>query len=243
MPAGLDRPVGERFRRLRDVLAILNSLGAGEAIAILVIALIVLGPEKLPDAIRKFGNIYGELRRMSHGFQSELRDAFDEPLRELRGTAQMMQDAVNEPARAVKAEMTAPVVGGGKQTKPAEKTESPTDKTETSTEESQTPVEESQAPVDDVPESTDSTDEVPASVEAAAVEGNGGPPPADEGQPVLAQAGLLVSEPELAVPAAAGSAEVEDGHVEGADGAESAGDHEPADTDGADEVGDRPRDD
>ena len=99
-------PVGQtargRFRRLRVVLAIFNSLGGGEVIAILVIGLIVLGPEKLPDAIRKFGNIYGELRRMSQGFQSELRDAFDEPMRELRGTAQMMQDAVNEPVRSVK---------------------------------------------------------------------------------------------------------------------------------------------
>jgi len=163
VPVGLDRPVGERFRRLRDVLAILNSLGAGEAIAILVIALIVLGPEKLPDAIRKFGNIYGELRRMSHGFQSELRDAFDEPLRELRGTAQMMQDAVNEP---VKSAMTAPVVGGGKPAEAtkkgtADETQAPAEETQTPVEETQTPVEETQAPVDE-----------------------------DEGQPVLAQAGL-----------------------------------------------------
>jgi sec-independent protein translocase protein TatB len=101
------------------VLAIFNSLGGGELIAILVIALIVLGPEKLPDAIRKFGNIYGELRRMSHGFQSELRDAFDEPLRELRGTAQMMQDAVNDPVQSVTSQMKAPVVGGGATVPPA----------------------------------------------------------------------------------------------------------------------------
>jgi sec-independent protein translocase protein TatB len=94
------------------VLAIFNSLGGGEVIAILVIALIVLGPEKLPDAIRKFGNIYGELKRMSTGFQSELRDAFDEPMRELRGTAQMMQDAVNDPIQSVTTPKKAPVVGG-----------------------------------------------------------------------------------------------------------------------------------
>jgi sec-independent protein translocase protein TatB len=94
------------------VLAIFNSLGGGELIAILVIALIVLGPEKLPDAIRKFGNIYGEVRRMSHGFQSELRDAFDEPLRELRGTAQMMQDAVNDPVQSITNQVNAPVAGG-----------------------------------------------------------------------------------------------------------------------------------
>jgi sec-independent protein translocase protein TatB len=176
------------------VLAILNSLGAGEAIAILVIALIVLGPEKLPDAIRKFGNIYGELRRMSHGFQSELRDAFDEPLRELRGTAQMMQDAVNEPVQAVKA-ATAPVVGGGKKAAEAEDQAEAADASvdaaeaaDASVEEAQAPVEETQAPVDEAP-----------------VDGETGPDqPADDGQPVLAQAGLMVSEPELAVPTSNG---------------------------------------
>ena len=95
------------------MLAIFNSLGGGEVIAILVIALIVLGPEKLPEAIRKFGNIYGELRRMSQGFQSELRDAFDEPMRELRGTAQMFQDAVHDPVRSITADMKAPAADGG----------------------------------------------------------------------------------------------------------------------------------
>ena len=43
---------------------------------------------------------------MSQGFQSEMREAFDEPLRELRGTAQMMQDAVNNPVRSVTDDLT-----------------------------------------------------------------------------------------------------------------------------------------
>ncbi len=103
------------------MLAIFNSLGGGEVIAILIIGLIVLGPEKLPDAIRKFGNIYGEFRRMSQGFQSELRDAFDEPLQSLRGTAQMMQDSVNQPLQAI-TDMTAPVVGGAATAEPVEVT-------------------------------------------------------------------------------------------------------------------------
>ena len=103
------------------MLAIFNSLGGGEVIAILIIGLIVLGPEKLPDAIRRFGNIYGEFRRMSQGFQSELRDAFDEPLQSLRGTAQMMQDSVNEPLQAI-TDMKAPVVGGGATAEPVDVT-------------------------------------------------------------------------------------------------------------------------
>ena len=116
-----DRRSWGRFRRLRVVLAIFNSLGGGEVIAILIIGLIVLGPEKLPDAIRKFGNIYGEFRRMSQGFQSELRDAFDEPLQSLRGTAQMMQDSVQQPLQAI-TEMKAPVVGGAATAEPVEVT-------------------------------------------------------------------------------------------------------------------------
>jgi sec-independent protein translocase protein TatB len=58
----------------------------GELVIILLVALIVLGPEKLPEAIRKVGRVYGELRRMSAGFQSELKDALDEPMREMRDT-------------------------------------------------------------------------------------------------------------------------------------------------------------
>jgi sec-independent protein translocase protein TatB len=193
------------------VLAILNSLGAGEAIAILVIALIVLGPEKLPDAIRKFGNIYGELRRMSHGFQSELRDAFDEPLRELRGTAQMMQDAVNEPVQTVKSTSMAPVAGGAKKaadatgaksaepTSPAtrepqaDETQAPVEETDAPGDETQAAVEEAQAPVDET--------RTPGDADTAAEQSD------DDGQPVLAQAGLMVSEPELAVPTTNGQAD------------------------------------
>lgn len=55
------------------------NVGPGEALAILVIALIVLGPEKLPEVIRTVGRVMGELRRMSSSFQSELRNAIDDP--------------------------------------------------------------------------------------------------------------------------------------------------------------------
>jgi sec-independent protein translocase protein TatB len=49
--------------------------GGGEILVILLVALIVLGPQKLPDAARQLGRVVGEFRRMSAGFQSELRDA------------------------------------------------------------------------------------------------------------------------------------------------------------------------
>lgn len=73
------------------------NLSGSEIVVILLLALIVLGPEKLPEAIRKFGRVYSEVRKISNGFQSEFKNAFDEPMRELRETAQMTRDAVMKP--------------------------------------------------------------------------------------------------------------------------------------------------
>ena len=42
------------------------------------IALLVLGPEKLPEMARKFGKVMGELRKLSGGFQNEIRQAVNQ---------------------------------------------------------------------------------------------------------------------------------------------------------------------
>jgi sec-independent protein translocase protein TatB len=55
------------------------NVGTPELLLILLIALIVLGPSKLPDAARQVGRAMAELRRLSSGFQAELRDAMQEP--------------------------------------------------------------------------------------------------------------------------------------------------------------------
>lgn len=52
------------------------NIGGGEFLVIALIALIVLGPQRLPDAARQVGKAMGELRRLSSGFQNELKDAF-----------------------------------------------------------------------------------------------------------------------------------------------------------------------
>lgn len=54
------------------------NIGPGEFLAICVIALIVLGPDKLPQALRTLGRVMAELRRVSTGFQNELRNALDD---------------------------------------------------------------------------------------------------------------------------------------------------------------------
>ena len=71
------------------------NLQGSEIIVILLLALVVIGPEKLPDAIRKFTQTYSELKKMSTGFQSELKSALDEPMREMRETANLVRDAAD----------------------------------------------------------------------------------------------------------------------------------------------------
>ena len=60
------------------------NLQGGELIIIAIVALVVLGPEKLPDAARRIGQIYSQIRRMGDGFVDEFRQAVDEPIVELR---------------------------------------------------------------------------------------------------------------------------------------------------------------
>ena len=44
-----------------------------------LIALVVLGPHRLPQAARTVGRFMAEMRRMSTSFQDEVRDALGEP--------------------------------------------------------------------------------------------------------------------------------------------------------------------
>src|SRR5260370_5585049 len=68
---------------------------------VLMVALIVLGPEKLPDAARSMAGVIGERRRMSSGLQAELRDTFGdfaEPFSELvHAVAGGVADATGPP--------------------------------------------------------------------------------------------------------------------------------------------------
>jgi len=83
------------------------NLQGSEIIVILLLALVVLGPEKLPDAIRKFSQTYGELKKMGNGFQSELKSAIDEPMREMRETAEVVKRAADPALIAEEAEAEA----------------------------------------------------------------------------------------------------------------------------------------
>ena len=54
-----------------------TSLGPAEILVILVVALIVLGPKKLPEAGRQVGKAIAEVRKWSQGFQDEIKSAME----------------------------------------------------------------------------------------------------------------------------------------------------------------------
>lgn len=74
------------------------NLTGSEIMFLLIIGLVVLGPEKLPDAIRRVGRLYGELKRMSSGVQSDLRKVMDEPVKEMMKTTNSMKSLFTDTA-------------------------------------------------------------------------------------------------------------------------------------------------
>ena len=71
------------------------NLSGTELVFIAVLGLIVLGPEKLPGALRRAGKVYREIRNITGNVQREVQKAMDEPMRQVRSL-------VEEPATEVK---------------------------------------------------------------------------------------------------------------------------------------------
>lgn len=55
------------------------NLGPLELLVIVVVALVVLGPQRLPDAMRQVGKAVAEARRWSSSLTTTVQSAFDEP--------------------------------------------------------------------------------------------------------------------------------------------------------------------
>jgi sec-independent protein translocase protein TatB len=54
-----------------------NMPGGPELLVIFLVALIVIGPQQLPKAMRTFGNVMAEVRKVSTSFQAEMKSAMD----------------------------------------------------------------------------------------------------------------------------------------------------------------------
>ena len=92
------------------------NLGTGELLVVFLVALIVLGPSRLPEAARQAGRALAELRRLSTGFQQEMRDAMREPVPTLPPLPEEqppMTPPAEEPAAPARRRRSAPLRAGG----------------------------------------------------------------------------------------------------------------------------------
>ena len=56
------------------------NVGPAEVLIILVVALLILGPKKLPEAARQIGKAMTEFRRVTSDLQNEVRTVLDDHL-------------------------------------------------------------------------------------------------------------------------------------------------------------------
>lgn len=71
------------------------NLSGTELVFIAVLGLIVLGPEKLPGAMRRAGKVYREIRSLTGNVQREVQKVMEEPMRQVR-------ELVEEPTTQLK---------------------------------------------------------------------------------------------------------------------------------------------
>ncbi len=57
----------------------LQNFGGGEILLIVLAALVILGPDRLPEAGRSIGRAIHRIRSMSSGVESQVRDVIDDP--------------------------------------------------------------------------------------------------------------------------------------------------------------------
>lgn len=69
------------------------NLSGSELVFIAILGLIVLGPEKLPAAMRRAGKVYREIRSITGNVQREAQKLMEEPMREVR---KMVEEPANE---------------------------------------------------------------------------------------------------------------------------------------------------
>ncbi len=134
------------------------NLSGSEIVIILLLALVILGPEKLPDFLRRAGRTYAELKKLGNNFQSEMRSVLDEPMKEMRETADLIQKS----AQFEDSDSTKPGSGGRATPAPARPAEPA--HTEPSTSASPAPpaatdtATDTGAPPTDTTDTTDTTD-------------------------------------------------------------------------------------
>lgn len=81
------------------------NFSGSEIIFLMILGLVVLGPEKLPGVLRKAGRLYGEFKRVTSDAQSELRQALADPIKDIQGTANEYKTMFTDAAKSVNKEL------------------------------------------------------------------------------------------------------------------------------------------
>ena len=95
-------------------------IGAMELIVIFIVALLVIGPDKLPSYAKKFGNALREFKKASSGITQDIRESVVEPLEE----AQRPLREAMEPLEDLKSEVETSIKGVEKDLKGVSKSKS-----------------------------------------------------------------------------------------------------------------------
>lgn len=83
------------------------NIGTAELILIFIIALIVVGPRRLPEIGREIGRILSDLRKMSQEFTTDLTRELEAPAKELTEITRELEASTKELAEMTR-ELEAP---------------------------------------------------------------------------------------------------------------------------------------
>jgi Tat protein translocase TatB subunit len=89
----------------------MGNLGGGEILVLLLVGLMVLGPERLPAVVRQMGKALRQVRTVTAGFQEELRSAVEDPIADVKasldtaGFQEGLRSAVEDPIADLKASL------------------------------------------------------------------------------------------------------------------------------------------
>ena len=73
-----------------------------EVLIIALVALVVLGPQRLPEAARQIGKGYRELRKMSTSVRAEIDAALKEPIASITQPIEALKSSINDTVNEVK---------------------------------------------------------------------------------------------------------------------------------------------
>lgn len=76
----------------------MGNIGTPEILIVVIVALLVLGPQRLPQAARQVGKAMAEFRRVTGGLQAEMRDAMSSIESEIKSSTEA-SSAAPQPAK------------------------------------------------------------------------------------------------------------------------------------------------